>query len=85
MPSYKLNDLRERYNEAFSKKTELPLEENDSVMEKLNITQIKSKRFCPSLLLLEKLLVNTNSIKFNFYFNCLGSCKSLLVSYIENI
>ena len=64
IPSYKLNDIRERYNEAFSKKTELTLEENDSVMEKLNITQIKSKRFCPSLLLLEKLLDNTKAYTF---------------------
>ena len=37
MPSYKIDNLRERYNETLLKKTELLLEENDSVMKKLNL------------------------------------------------
>ena len=38
IPSYHLDDLPERYNEALLKKTELSMKENNSVMKKLNIT-----------------------------------------------
>ena len=38
IPSYKIDNLPERYNEALLKKTELTLKENNSVMKKLNIT-----------------------------------------------
>ena len=37
MPSYRLNDLLERYNESLIKKTELSMKENNNVMKKLNI------------------------------------------------
>ena len=37
IPSYKIDNLKERYNEALLKKTELTLKENNSVMKKLNI------------------------------------------------
>ena len=42
-PFYKIDSLKKRYNEALLKKTELILEQNDSVMKKLHITKIKSK------------------------------------------
>ena len=38
VPSYRLDNLPERYNEALLKTTELTLKENNSVMKKLNIT-----------------------------------------------
>ena len=38
IPSYKIDNLKERYNEALLKKTELTFKENDFVMKKLNIT-----------------------------------------------
>ena len=38
IPSYKIDNLEERYNEALLKKTELTMTENNSVMKKLNIT-----------------------------------------------
>ena len=38
IPSYRLDNLSERYNEALLKKTELTMKENNSVMKKLNIT-----------------------------------------------
>ena len=38
IPSYRLGDLPERYNEALLKKTELSMKENDSVMKKLNLS-----------------------------------------------
>ena len=38
IPSYKTDNLPERYNEALLKKTELTMTENNSVMKKLNIT-----------------------------------------------
>ena len=38
IPSYRLDNLKERYNESLLKKTELTMKENDSVMKKLNIT-----------------------------------------------
>ena len=36
--SYKINNLKERYNESLLRKTELTMKENDSVMKNLNIT-----------------------------------------------
>ena len=38
VPSFRLDNLPERYNEALLKKTELTMKENNSVMKKLNIT-----------------------------------------------
>ena len=38
IPSYKINNLPERYNESLLKKTKLTMKENNSVMKKLNIT-----------------------------------------------
>ena len=38
IPSYKIDNLIERYNESLLKKTELTMKENDSVMKKLNIS-----------------------------------------------
>ena len=38
IPSYKIDNLPERYNESLLKKTELTLKENDRVTKKLNIT-----------------------------------------------
>ena len=37
-PSYKIENLKERYNEALLKKTDLTLKENKDVIKKLNIT-----------------------------------------------
>ena len=37
IPSYKIDNLKERYNESLLKKTELSLKENNSVKKKLNI------------------------------------------------
>ena len=37
IPSYKIDNLPERYNESILKKTDLTLKENDSVMKKLKI------------------------------------------------
>ena len=37
IPSYKINYLPERYNEALLKKTKLSLEDNEFVMKKLKI------------------------------------------------
>ena len=37
IPSYKIDNLKERYNEALLKKTELTLRENDNVIKKLKI------------------------------------------------
>ena len=36
-PSYKIDNLEERYNQSLLKKTELTLKENDAVMKKLNL------------------------------------------------
>ena len=38
IPSYKIDNIKERYNESLLKKTELTMKENDNVMKKLNIT-----------------------------------------------
>ena len=37
IPSYKIDNLKERYNEALLKKTELTLKENNAVMKKLTL------------------------------------------------
>ena len=37
IPSYKINNLPERYNESLLKKTDLKLKANDNVMKKLNL------------------------------------------------
>ena len=37
IPSYKIDNLKERYNESLLKKTELTLKENKDVMKKLNL------------------------------------------------
>ena len=37
IPSYKVNNLPERYNESLLKKTDLTMKENDNVMKKLKI------------------------------------------------
>ena len=39
--SYRLDNLKERYNESLLKKTELTLKENNTVMKKLNLVSIK--------------------------------------------
>ena len=38
IPSYKIDNLKERYNESLLKKTELTLKENNGVMKKLNLS-----------------------------------------------
>ena len=40
IPSYKIKNLPERYNESFLKKTDLTLKENVSVMKKLRIDNV---------------------------------------------
>ena len=37
IPAYKIDNLKERYNESLLKKTDLTLKENNSVMKKLNL------------------------------------------------
>ena len=37
IPSYHIDDLKERYNESLIKRTELTVKENVSVMKKLRI------------------------------------------------
>ena len=37
IPSYKIDNLKERYNESLLKKTELSMKENKAVMKKLNL------------------------------------------------
>ena len=37
IPSYKIDNLKERYNESLLKKTELTIKENNSVMKKLKL------------------------------------------------
>ena len=37
IPSYRLDNLKERYNESLLKRTELTMKENDNVMKKLNL------------------------------------------------
>ena len=41
IPSYKIDNLSERYNESLLKKANLTMKENSSVMKKLNLSQIK--------------------------------------------
>ena len=43
IPSYKLDVLKERYNESLLKKTELTKKENDNVMKKLKIDIVELK------------------------------------------
>ena len=38
IPSYRLDNLPERYNESLSKKTVLTMKENDNVIKKLNLS-----------------------------------------------
>ena len=38
IPSYKINNLPEKYNESLLKKTDLKLKENDNVMKELNLS-----------------------------------------------
>ena len=38
IPSYKIDNLRERYNESLLKKTDLTMKENDNLMKKLNLS-----------------------------------------------
>ena len=40
IPAYKIDNLKERYNESLLKKTELTSEENDNVMKKLKIDNV---------------------------------------------
>ena len=37
IPAYKIDNLKERYNESLLKKTELTMKENNSVMKKLRL------------------------------------------------
>ena len=37
-PSYRIDNLPKRYNEALLEKTELSMKENDSVMKKINLS-----------------------------------------------
>ena len=41
IPSYKIDNLKERYNEALLKKTQLTMKENNTVMKKLNLSYLK--------------------------------------------
>ena len=38
LPSYKIDNLKERYHESLLKNTELSMKENNSVMKKLNLS-----------------------------------------------
>ena len=38
IPSYHIDNLKERYNESLLKKTDLTMKENDKVMKKLNLS-----------------------------------------------
>ena len=38
IPRYKIDNLKERYNESLLKKTNLTMKENDAVMKKLNLS-----------------------------------------------
>ena len=40
IPSYKLDNVSERYNESLLKKTDLTLKENKDVMKKLKIDNV---------------------------------------------
>ena len=37
IPSYRLDNLKDRYNESLLKKTDLTMKENNSVMKKINL------------------------------------------------
>ena len=64
LPSFKINKLPERYNEAFLKKTELTMKESDSVMKKLNNTEMKSKWLWPSLDIVTNFFVSTKAYPY---------------------
>ena len=64
IPTYHIDKVPERYNEAFVKPTQLTMTENDSVMKKLKITQIKPNCLWLSELMLTILIVETEA---NFY------------------
>ena len=40
IPSYRLDILKERYNESLLKRTNLTMKENDNVMKKLKIDNV---------------------------------------------
>ena len=61
IPSYRIDNLPESFNEALLKTTKLKRRENEVVMKKLNITQTTSKLRCPSQLKLTKLFVETGA------------------------
>ena len=61
IPSYKIDNLKERYNESLLKRTDLTMKGKKDVMRKLNITQIKSKCRCPSLLIEANLCVKSRA------------------------
>ena len=64
LPSYRIDNLPECYQEALLKKAKLTLKEIDGVMIKLNITQIKSKCPGPSMRMETNLYVNTKTYPF---------------------
>ena len=38
IPGYRLDNIKERYNESLLKRTDLTMKENDNVMKKLNLS-----------------------------------------------
>ena len=50
--------------EAFLKQTMSTMKKIDIIIKKLNVTQSRSKRLCPSLLTETNLFVNTNAYLF---------------------
>ena len=66
LPSYRIDNLPEGYNEALLKKTESSMKENKDVMRKIYITKIKSKCLCPSLLTDTNLIVNRREYPIKF-------------------
>ena len=63
IPSYKIENLPERYNESLLKKTELTLKENKDVMKKLKIDNYT----CMDTILLLKL--NRNDVVHHYLQN----------------
>ena len=76
IPSYRIDNLPERYYEALLKTIKLIMKEKDDVMKKLNIIKIRSKCLCPSLLSENSLFVNTGA----YPFISLGTTASNLIS-----
>ena len=62
IPSYKIDNLEERYNQSLLKKTELSLKQNKDVMKASNLT--RSTILCPSLLIEINLFVKTNAYPY---------------------